>query len=398
MHVKHNRIYCCGSFVRLVALSFLLLSTLMNTVMAQTSQCDNAKKPTDKIIRLGTSTALSGPNQHLGRAMLNGVRSRINLANTSNELGDKRIKLIELDDSYEADSAQRNVTSLIEEHNVLAIVGNVGTPTAEVSYKIANNNCVVFFGAYTGANMLRKAQKFVFNYRASYEQEMLAIVEDMINRGITLKNVAFLLQSKEQELSGFGKAGYAAATFALNAHHFYKTDNLAIFTYPPNTLAIEPALTDLINLPEKPEAVIIVGSYQPSAKFIRFAHPLLSQTVFYNLSFPGATELAKLLPQINSRVFITQVIAPPQEECTTPCDLNSTNEVFREGYLSMDTLIDALKGIDGDITSHSLSASLEALETLQNGTSHSDHQFSDQVWMAQITNGTYQYQLKDIPN
>jgi len=65
---------------------------------------------------------------------------------------------------------------LLEEREVFAVVGNVGTPTARVTvpYAVANN--LLFFGAETGASLLRRdpPERYVFNYRASYADETAA--------------------------------------------------------------------------------------------------------------------------------------------------------------------------------------------------------------------------------
>ncbi len=71
----------------------------LNELQAQTNDCETSPIAADSVITLGTSTALSGPNQHLGVAMLTGLKKRIQLANDNNELNGKTIRLIELEDS-----------------------------------------------------------------------------------------------------------------------------------------------------------------------------------------------------------------------------------------------------------------------------------------------------------
>ncbi len=45
--------------------------------------------------------------------------------------------------------------ALIEQHNVLAILGNVGTPTAIVTVPIAQEKKTLLFGAFSGGDVLR---------------------------------------------------------------------------------------------------------------------------------------------------------------------------------------------------------------------------------------------------
>ncbi|MCZ6504069.1 MAG: ABC transporter substrate-binding protein [Gammaproteobacteria bacterium] len=333
---------------------------------------------------LGMSTALSGPNQYLGLAMSHGVRTRLEEVNAQGGICGRQLVLRVKDDSYDPDRALANTRELITEDKVIALVGNVGTPTAEKSWPLANKSNVVFYGAYTGAGVLRETppQRYVFNYRASYDQEMLVIVDAIIRQGIPLRKIEFFLQG-----DGFGKAGLASAKRALKQKGFKYADELQTTYYPRNSLSIQSALESLIKREPKPEAIIIVGAYRPSAEYIRFAHGLLPRALFYNLSFPGASELSALLPDIDGRVYITQVV-PPCGNVDGLCE-KFVNEVALEGYLSTGVLVQALEDIEGAINSESLRESLERVEvTLIQGHGSSneniDHQIVDKVWLAEL--------------
>jgi branched-chain amino acid transport system substrate-binding protein len=353
----------------------------------------------DDTIKLGMSTALSGPNQYLGLAMKAGVLARLSEANCSTAWTQTNpsISLTVLDDSYQPLAAENNTRRLIEEKKVVAMIGNVGTPTARRAWVVANDAQVVFYGAYSGSNILRRKFPlppipYVFNYRASYEQEMEIIVDAIIRQGIPLKRIGFFLQDDD-----FGASGFDAAKVALEKRGFRYAQTLARTHYPRNSLSIQPALESFIAAEEKPEAIVIVGGYKPSAEFIRFAHRLLPKTRFYNLSFPGASELSRLLPDIDSRVYITQVI--PQ---ATAAEEHHSNEVRREGYLLADTLVQAIEKISadiagrtspGDISSEALKLALEAFEQDINQSQSAasvapiDHQMMDKVWLAELKKG-----------
>ena len=62
---------------------------------------------------------------------------------------------------------------LYEGDQVFGIVENVGTPTAVVGLPYALERKMLFFGALTGAGLLRNdpPDRYVFNYRASYAEE-----------------------------------------------------------------------------------------------------------------------------------------------------------------------------------------------------------------------------------
>jgi hypothetical protein len=100
---------------------------------------------------LGMSTVLSGPVAHLGINMRNGVLAALKEINGHGGIESRSLCLIVLDDGYEPERTVSNMHRLIAEKNVLAIIGNVGTPTAIAAVPIANRSHIPFFGAFTGA-------------------------------------------------------------------------------------------------------------------------------------------------------------------------------------------------------------------------------------------------------
>jgi len=162
-------------------------------------------------IELGMSTTLSGPNQNLGRAMYQGMQAFFDETNQQGGVNGQLIRFTVLDDGYEPASVLANIKKLIDTHQVIAIVGNVGTPTAAVAAPKANSRGVVFYGAFTGAAILRKTppEPYVFNFRASYRQEMEVIVRNIIDDGISPHRIAFLLQDDSLGQTGFDMAELA---------------------------------------------------------------------------------------------------------------------------------------------------------------------------------------------
>ena len=66
---------------------------------------------------------------------------------------------------------------LYEKEQVFGVIGNVGTPTAVVALPYALERKMLFFGAFTGAGLLRNdpPDRYVFNYRcAAHEYRTMA--------------------------------------------------------------------------------------------------------------------------------------------------------------------------------------------------------------------------------
>ncbi len=81
-------------------------------------------------IVLGMSAALSGPSAELGRGIRTGVELLLKRVNESGGVGGRRLRLVALDDSYQADPVSGNMLRLIDRDNVLAVVGTAGATGA----------------------------------------------------------------------------------------------------------------------------------------------------------------------------------------------------------------------------------------------------------------------------
>ncbi len=382
----------------------LLTSALTNTnhVYATTPSCTNNIKG-KSIISLGMSTALSGPVQHLGHSMLKGVSTRINEANCSPYWINKKkfLKLTVLDDSYIPSKAAENTQTLIEKNQVIAFIGNVGTPTAKASLdyiKKQGISDVLFYAPYSGAGIIRhKNYSNVFHYRASYKQEIDVIIQSIMDKGIQLGKVALFYQA-----DSFG-ASAAGTIKEIFRQHFDITDDIQETTYQRNSLSIDQAIKAFIESGTDTEAIILISSYRPSAKFIRFAHAFLPKASMYNLSFSGATKLASSLPSIKNRVFITQVVKPIKKN-----ELHvGFDEVATEGYKSTDVFIKALEKISGKITSENIIQALVKQEKDENAQSRLikqtvknktlDDQLKNDVWLMRL-NSPNGWVNVEVPN
>src|SRR5262249_29366812 len=120
-------------------------------------------------LKIGMSGALTGPAQALGQGMKAGIEAYFARVNAAGGVAGHMLRLVALDDGYEPARAGANVRKLIEVERVFAILGNPGTPTAAVAVPIAVEHKVPFFGAFTGAGLLRKTppDRYVINFRAS---------------------------------------------------------------------------------------------------------------------------------------------------------------------------------------------------------------------------------------
>lgn len=362
---------------------------------------DYATRAEGPPLRFGMSTTLTGPASDLGHAMRDGVRAAFDEQNRVGGIRGRQLELIVLDDGYEPARTAPNMRRLIEAEDVLAVVGNVGTPTAVVAIPIANETGTPFVGAFTGAGVLRKSppDRYVVNVRASYAQETAAMVEALIASGIRPDEIGFFTQR-----DAYGAAGLTYGIAALERHAPGVGRNLALGSYERNTLAVEGALADLLSHRPEPKAVIMVGAYAPCARFIQVARDVGFEPRFLNVSFVGAKSLARELGDAGNGVVITQVVPHPDSDAPIAAAAAKALRLERgdlgfgalEGYAVGRMTILALERIRGEISRETLIVALESLGTFDLGLgtplnlSAQRHQASDQVWPTVIRAGRVQ--------
>ena len=195
------------------------------------------------------------------------------------------LELVSLDDAYEPEAAVTNTLQLIEEEGVFALIGEVGTPTSRSATPVAAAEGVPFIAPFTGAEFLRDDEwENIVNLRASYYQE----TEEMVARltqDLSITRIGVLYQD-----DSYGRAGYRGVRMALDRRDM---EPVSIGLYPRNTTAVKTALLDLNR--GVPEAVIMIGAYEPVAALVELARYTGIDPIFLTVSFVGSNALANEL-------------------------------------------------------------------------------------------------------
>ena len=256
----------------------------------------------DRIV-FGQSAAFEGPAAALGLGMRQGILAAFAEVNDAGGVNGRKLELVGYDDGYEPNKAIENTQRLLHEDHVFALIGEVGTPTSRAAQPIASDAGAPFIGPFTGAEFLRTPHKrTVINVRASYYQETEAMVEHLV-KDLGVSRIAILYQD-----DSYGRAGLAGVTKALKKRNMQL---VAEGTYMRNTTAVKRAVLSIRK--GKPEAVIMIGAYQPCAEFIKLARKVGVQARFLNVSFVGSKALAKELGDAGQGVIVTQVVPFPED-------------------------------------------------------------------------------------
>lgn len=262
---------------------------------------------TAEMITFGQSAAETGPSSALGLGMKLGISAAFKEANDNGGVHGRQLSLTTRDDMYESDQAFAKTRQLINQDGVFGLIGAVGTPTSRAALPLAEAGGVPFVGAFTGAQLLREDdQKFILNVRASYHDETEQMVDYLAEMGKTKVAVLYQNDSYGQDgLEGVRKALAERDGMELAAHWYY----------PRNTSAVKAAAFRINKA--KPDAVIIIGAYAPTAKFIeQLRMRMMDDPTFMAVSFVGSNALRDELVRIEeptSDVYVTQVVPLPSD-------------------------------------------------------------------------------------
>ncbi|WP_300460440.1 ABC transporter substrate-binding protein [Desulfobacula sp.] len=352
------------------------------------------------MILIGSSLALGGHAGYLGTQTLHGALAYLNYVNDTGGIHGRKIRLVAYDDGYDPPRCVANTQRLIVQDKVFCLFGYVGTPTTVKIIPLVEDAKIPILGMFTGANALREPLKrYMINVRASYYQETGAAVKHLVEE-IKLSKIAVFYQ---YDVYGFD--GLKGTEIALKP---YGLVPVATSSYIRGTLDVEEGLEKIMT--KGAQAVVMIGTYEPCAKFIRLARLKGFSSVFYNVSFVGADELARILGQIDEQIIVTQVVPPP-EASNIDKDLwgareyidllkkyypgDDPNFVSLEGYINAKVFVEGLKRAGRDLDREKFIDAIETIRQLDLGIANPlsfnsrDHQGLERVYFTYLKNGKF---------
>lgn len=342
----------------------------------------------DRVV-FGQSAAFSGEAQELGINLRLGIEAAFEEARAGGGVHGRVPELVTLDDGYEPEAAIVNTRRLIEEDGVFALIGAVGTPTSRSATPVAAAAGVPYIAPFTGAEFLRDPQwNNVVNLRASYYQEAEAMVRHL-TEDLGTERIAVFYQD-----DSFGQAGYEGVTRALARRGM---EAVALTVFPRNTRAVKTGVLELRNA--SPEALVMVGSYQPVAETIAWSRRIGFDPVFLTVSFVGSNALAQVLGPGGAGAIVTQVVPFPLDDelpvirqyrdaLAAHAPDAVPGFVSLEGYLAGRLALAALQGAGPDLTRARFLDALTTMDRLDLGgfllSFGDDNQGSDAVYLTVI--------------
>lgn len=319
----------------------------------------------DSDIVLGQSCQLTGPLAALTTEVRLGAKLHFDDVNARGGVNGRQVRVVALDDAYDAKRAAENTIKLIEEENVLALFQYAGTPGSLAAVPIAEEKRVPLFAPFTGSDALRKHSRYVFNIKAGYGDELEAMVRQIGSIGINKVAVVYLN-------NGFGKGGLAQVEKSAEAHR------VQLLSKAP--LEVDGAKLDAAVAAtgqHKPQATIIVSAGKPSVDFIDAFLKAGHRSTFYMLSVTSNAQLVQVLGERARGIVISQVVPSPWnqsvklvrefQKLARAAGLADFTFAQMEGFLSANVITDALKRAGKIPTREGLIKALEETRRLDLG-------------------------------
>ena len=276
---------------------------------------------TSKEIRIGMSAAFKGTAAGLGTEFYRGAQAYYDDVNAKGGVYNRMISVVGLDDHYEPLPCVKNTIQLLEKDSVFFLSNYVGTPTLTRALPVIKRYAdqhVLLVGNFTGAQPQREAPyvEQVFNIRASYRQEMAALVDRFWQLGA--RNVGVYSQADAYGRSGTD--GVARALAARGARVVAET------TYQRGA-RFEDDMTPAVNALRRAgaDAVLCTGAYQGCGAFVRTARDLGWNVPISNVSFVGSDAMLRLLVQHGkttgrdyTRALVNSQVVPSHDDIALP--------------------------------------------------------------------------------
>lgn len=318
----------------------------------------------DKIL-IGQSAPLTGSNAEIGKDIRDGANAYFRKVNEAGGIHGRPIELVSIDDRNDRKTAGANAAKLVDENQVVALFGFASATLSMDAMPIVKEKQVPFFAPFTGADAIHRQGPYVFVMRASYEDELVKILQHW-GAGQGADRVTVVHYDDE-----IGNQNFATV------ERLMKTANKkAVSVKLKRNAKVEAAQIDAI-IKSDPQILVATTLYGATAevlKALKAAHHPVNMT---SLSFVGPSQLAKTAGLEAAGVSVAGVVPPPTKtilpvvkECNEAmkkagiAELNYTN---LEACIAAKVLVEAIRRAGPGVTRTSLYSALAAMTSYDAG-------------------------------
>lgn len=342
---------------RLIAAALLipLLALLCATAQAQNT------------ILIGQSAPLSGANKDLGIDIRDGALAYFRKVNEAGGVNGRKIELESIDDGNVVKRAGENTQKLIDESGVFALFGYASATLSRPALPFVEKSRVPFLGPFTGADPMRVYNRYIYNMRASYADELEKIVDYFAP--LSVKRFAIVYYDDV-----VGKENYTAVERALKKRNLVPVST-GVFKDRAKP-DIDAGMKDVVK--GNPDVIIFTTLYKATADSIKAARRMGSNAFMASNSFPGASQLAKELGKEGTGVIVATVVPPyarmslavvneyraAMEKYVSRKDYSFTS---LEAFLGAKVMVEALRRAGAKLTRETFMQALDSMSGYDTG-------------------------------
>jgi ABC-type branched-subunit amino acid transport system substrate-binding protein len=307
-------------------------------------------------IRIGQSAHLTGPLAPSFVPVLKGQDLAIEEVNRKGGIHGRPLKLITLDDAYDAKKCVENVNTLLDKDKVVALYGLASTPNVGAVLPILAEKKVPLVCVYTGSPVLRaKHHPYFFTTMASYRDEVAQMVRNLVTLqksqiGLVYQNAPFgqLMKPVVEEV-----AKELGATLVVQS----------------------PLEANGSDAAARPQAIIFMAFGPSMVAFVKAARAHVGVPI-YAVSISNSPQILKALGDEARGLAFTQTVPYPFRQ-TTPLTRDLAAALSRDklepaydymfGYLNMRILIEGIRRGGKQVTSQSIVRGMESMTKVDLG-------------------------------
>jgi len=314
-----------------------------------------------RVVLLGQSVPLTGAASEIGLAFAAGSRLAVGDFNERNAASGLQLKLLQLDDGYDAARAATNARTLLGADKADMLFGFVGTASSDAAAAVAAQQGNLLFAPFAAADTLREASHpNVFHVRPGMIDEALKIVRQCATVGQT--RVALVGDD-----DAMGRAGLAAVQQAITE---LKLPALVATAMVPvgGGDKLDAALKTVQQ--QTPQAIVLVSLSGTTANAIRKLRKSGYAGSFMAFSIVGIDPLYAELGKDIGGIVISQVVPSPRpsaipivKEYRAAVDNSDQTPSYEglEGYIAAKVVGEAVRRAGRGFTTASLQRVMTAM-------------------------------------
>jgi len=277
--------------------------------------------------------------------------------NDAGGINGRRLKFINLDDGSDPKRTAENVKKLVDEDKVLALIGIPGSPQTQAAVTVASAAGVPLIGSTSGADSLRKHNRFVFHLKGSYADEFAKMAEHMKTIGLLRVAIVYSSEAASHEAMLLARAELERVGIKPLGEIMFKTGEA------------KAAAEQLRKL--NAQAVVLPAFPVPGAEFYKemVKSPAWPQVFAWSIIIPE-TVYKEVGPQVHGLV-VAQTVPSPNDRSTglareyqdfiKKANLPDGGYTGLEGYVYARVLVEGIKRAGKTLTRDTLITALEGM-------------------------------------